>query len=290
MSECDKSSEQEAVINVIGIGKTGLRAVGKMAGNIHKVNCLGVGILSHDNSVENELPLVMLSKHDRDFGQLLNALVPSDLIFIVAKLGEGYDDFLSNICAAIHKHDILTVLVIPEPDDVTTLLNTPFGLRASVDCMIIVDESSLVSHDPCFPTIIDETTVSDYLLRLAIEKITDIITHRSRISVDFFDIIRILKGDGLTRLGTGYASGTDRGVSATVMALSGIKRQWVSLKEIPRLLCNISGSSEWTFDDVNDAGRQIHKAVTDETLVIIGVTEHKELKDNIMVTILAAGV
>ncbi len=294
MSECDKSSEQEAIINVIGIGKTGLRAVGKMAGNIHNVNCLGVGILSHNNSVENEIPIeipiVMLPEHDRDFDPLLSAIEPSDLIFLIAKLGEGYDDCLADICTAIRKHDILIVPVILEPEDVTTRFNAPFGLRATVDCMIIVDESSFVSHGPCFPTIIDENTLPDHLLRLAIEKITDIIAHQSLMSVDFLDFKRIVKGNGLTRLGTGYASGSDKGVSATDTALSSIKRQGVSLKEIPRMLCHISGSSEMTMDDYNGVNRQIHKAVTDETLVIIGVTENKELKDNIMVTILAAGV
>ncbi|MBV5339769.1 MAG: hypothetical protein J0665_09455 [Deltaproteobacteria bacterium] len=294
--EFDSDLDQGAIIHIVGVGDTGLCAVSKMAGRIHNVECIGVQFATEGCSITGSLPMVMLTKPDLDstlnFEPLMKTIENSDLVFLVSDLNEGRNRLLLDICTAVRMRSTTLILVVPEPLDdkgqPVSLSGQVTILRATVDGMIIVSGSSLTPLDPCAPKVFDDTTLLNYLIRHAIEKVTDIITTMGSMCIDLADVLTIIKGDGMIRFGTGIASGTDRGIAATGKAFYALKQQGVfSLVKVTRLLCCITGSGEMTMDDYNSVSRLLHVATNEDTNIKIGISRHDEMGNNLMVTIWA---
>lgn len=295
--EFDETIEQGAIIYIVGVGKTGLRAVGKMAGRIHNVECIGVPFADIDASIPNSLPIVNLFRPDLDgalnLEPLIKILETSDLVFLVSHLNEEVpDSLLLNICTATCKRSVTLILVAPEPLDgkgrPIKLPKQTATLRAAVDGVILVSKDSIIPLDLNAPQVFDEITMHDYLIRHAIEKVTDLITTKSPMCMDFADVQIIIKGDGVIRCGTGIAMGADRGVSATEKAGNALRQQGIdSLKNCPRLLCCISGSGEMTMEDYNNVNRSIYCAANGDADIKIGMCRSDEMGNNLMVTIWA---
>lgn len=293
--EFDESVEQSAIIHIVGIGKTGLRAVGKMVGRIHKVECLGVQFASEDFYPLNTLPMINLSEttlggDTLNFTHFIKTVQNSDLIFLVADLNDGINNLLWDICTAVRKPYTAVILVVPETlDDIGTpiaITEQVTTLRTSVDGVILVSSRSLIPLNLYATKVFDDTAMHDYLLRHAIEKVTDIITTTSFMCMDFADVLTIIKGDGIMRCGTGIALGKERGIHATEKAFNALKLQGIgSIIISPRLLCCITGSNEMTMEDYNNVNELLHSAVSEDSNIKIGVTRNDEMGNILMVTI-----
>ena len=294
----DDSMDQSPIIHIVGVGTTGLRAVGKMTARIHKVDCIGVQLASEELSgVTKALPIVTLPRTDRNstvtVEPLMQIIENSDLIFLVSDLREGFDSPLLDICTAVRQRSTTLLLVVPEDLDGNgqpiPMTQQATRLRTIVDGIIIVSGTSLTQFDLCAPKVFDDTTLHDYLIRLAIEKITDIITTTSALCIDLADVLTVIRGPGVIRVGIGIASGTEKGISATEKAFHALKQQGTySLAKTPRLLCCITGSGEMTMDDYNNVSRQLHDSVNEDTNIKIGITHNDEMGNNLMVTLWAA--
>jgi hypothetical protein len=113
------SMDQSPIIHIIGVGTTGLRAVGKMADRIHNVDCIGVQLASDEFfRASKALPIVTLQRAHRNdavnLEPLMKIIENSDLIFLVSDLRNDLDSPLLDICTAVHERSTVLLLVVPE--------------------------------------------------------------------------------------------------------------------------------------------------------------------------------
>lgn len=297
--EFDETSGEGAIIHIIGAGRTGLRAVGKMAGRIHKVECIVVTFTAEDYLESNTLPIVNLSATSPDgalkFEHLINITKNSDLVFLVTDLNEGITNQLLDVCTAICKPSTTLILVLPETIDnkehPVSIIEQVSAFRPTVDGVIIVSEISLIPLDLNAPKVFGNTAMLDHLLRLTIERVTEIITTNGLMCIDFADVLTVIRGDGVIRVGIGLASGKDKGNSATNKAFGALKQQNMhSIAKTPSLLCCITGSGEMTMDDYNNVNRLLHSTVNEDTNIKIGITHNDEMGNNLMVVLWAVEI
>ncbi len=108
--------------------------------------------------------------------------------------------------------------------------------------------------------------------------------------LDVGDVFKIILGNGITRVGSGIASGPDRSISATTQAFNALEQQGCTIVNATRILCNICGSDDMTMDDYNRINRLIHDSIKKDAEIKFTLTRHDEMEKGIMVTIWAVDV
>jgi len=295
MLELDESTEEGAIIRVVGIGTFGLRVVGNMVGSIQQVECLGVESNSpHDSG---NLPMVFLPRDTKeghhDVATLMEKLATADLVFVVANLDEE-EDLLGDICNALHNSSIYTFLVIPES---TCSMEKHAGLARServenvtLDGVLIISEFSMEQPYPATWKGKDESSQQDHFFQQGIRLITDLFTIRGPIGIDFCDVIGKICGR-IMRFGVGIARGEGRTLNAAEKALACLIRQGVMLQTINSTLNSISGSyKNMQMDDYNSVNTFAyeHFCLNDECCLLLASRPDDNLADNILVSFIAA--
>ena len=157
-------------------------------------------------------------------------------------------------------------------------------LRKNVDALIIVPNDRILSVADKDTTFKSAFTMSDEVLRQAVEGISDLITTPGIINVDFADIRSVLSNAGSALLGIGSATGENRAQDAALMAINS-----------PLLDLSISGAkgvsatpaARTFYDEINEAAKLLRNQST-LTRVILAQSSTKT-RNEIKITVIAAG-
>ncbi len=130
---------------------------------------------------------------------------------------------------------------------------------------------------------------ADAILLQAAKGISDLITVPGLINLDFADVRTIMSEMGMALMGTGLASGENRSLEAAQGAICSPLLEDISIRGARGILVNISGSSEVTLNEVNEALTLIQKEADEEANIIFGVVIDDAMDDELRVTVIATG-
>ena len=108
--------------------------------------------------------------------------------------------------------------------------------------------------------------------------------------LDFADVQSVMKSTGNAMMGSGQAGGEERAVQATEAALRNPLLGEVSINSAKGVLVNITGGSDMTLFEVDQAAQVITKEVSDDNANIIFGAALDDTVDGIRVSVVATGI
>ena len=226
---------------------------------------------------------------------IIESLKGTDLLFITAGMGGGTGTGAAPIIANIAKElGILTVAVVTRPfgfEGKARDHNARQGianLRKYVDTLCIIPNDKLLQIVPKGTSVVEAFKIADDVLRQSIQGISDLIVTPSLINLDFADVRSIMKNKGLAHMGIGRAKGENRMINAVRMAVSSPLLE-TTIEGATGVILNITGGYDMALDEVNEAARLVQEVIDPTANIIFGAGVDEELKDEILVTIIATG-
>ena len=161
-------------------------------------------------------------------------------------------------------------------------------LKAQVDALITIPNDRLKDVVQKNTSILDAFRVVDDVLRQGVQGISDIITMPGLINQDFADVRAIMKDAGSALMGIGRATGENRAVEAAQQAIASPLLE-LDIHGAQGILWNITGSSNLSLYEVNEAAEAIKEAADPEANIIFGTSFNERLGEEVMVTVIATG-
>lgn len=223
------------------------------------------------------------------------ALDGIDMLFITAGLGGGTGGGSIGIIAEIARSlGILTVAVVTKPFSFEGLKRKQqaedaiANLKGKVDTLITIPNDKILS-------LIDKTTplteafqVVDEVLQHAIEGISNLITEHGLINVDFADVKSIMQDAGTALMGIGYGTGDSRAAEAARAAIDSPLLD-LSISGAKGVLFNITGGTDLSMFEVDEAARIITEAADPEANIIFGAVIDEKFTGEVKCTVIATG-
>ena len=218
------------------------------------------------------------------------------MVFITAGMGGGTGTGAAPIIAKAAKDmNILTVGIVTIPfrfegkQRINQAVEGIRKLKESVDSLLVIDNGKLseIYGDLKLSTAFSK---ADDVLATAAKGIAEIITLHGYINVDFEDVKTVMTNSGVAVMGSAYAEGEGRAVTAIREALTSPLLDNNDVRGARSILLNItSGTEEVTMDEVGQITDYVYEAVGDSGNIIWGTGQDEALGDNISVTIIATG-
>ena len=146
-------------------------------------------------------------------------------------------------------------------------------------CFEIVDKST---------PMLEAFREADNVLRQGVQGISDLIAVPGLINLDFADVKTIMSNKGSALMGIGVASGENRAVEAAKKAISSPLLE-TAIDGAQGVLMNITGGSNLSLYEVQEAADIVSSASDQEVNMIFGSVINENLKDEIIVTVIATG-
>ncbi len=315
MFEFDERIDQTARIKVIGVGGGGGNAVNAMiASHIDGVEFFTANTDAQALRTSRAPMKIQLgSKLTKGLGagaspdvgreaaledrtRLAELLEGADMVFIAAGLGGGTGTGAAPVIAEVAKElGALTVGVVTKPfgrEGKQRLKKAEDGvdsLKDVVDSLIVVPNDRLLGLAGKSMSILDAFKPADDVLRQAVQGISDLITTSGLINVDFADVKAIMSERGMAMMGIGMAEGEKRASEAAHQAISSPLLEDIDISGAKGVLVNISGASNMTMEEFEEASRIIHEKVHEDANIIIGLVIDEELGDRLKITAIATG-
>jgi len=235
------------------------------------------------------------AEEDRDL--VAEHLEGTDMLFITAGMGGGTGTGSAPVIAKLAKEfGILTVAVVTKPfsfEGKTRFITAEQGLeelKNTVDTLIIIPNEKLLTLVERETTFQDAFAKADEVLFQATQGISELITNPGLINLDFADVRSVLEGMGGDALmGTGVASGEGRAIESARRAISSPLMDNISIVGSKGCLINITGDSSLSLAEAAEAANLISEQAGPDANIIFGVVVDEELKDEVKVTVIAAG-
>jgi len=162
-------------------------------------------------------------------------------------------------------------------------------LRRIVDTLIVVPNQRLLSLGGRNLSLIETFKKADDILFQAVKGISDLITIPGLINLDFADVKSVMSEMGLALMGTGSASGENRAVEAAQKAISSPLLEDNTIQGARGVLLNITGGSDMTLFEINEASSLIQAEAHEEANIIFGTVVDETMGDEIRITVIATG-
>lgn len=223
------------------------------------------------------------------------ALEGVNLVFITAGMGGGTGTGAAPVIASICRElNILTVAVVTKPfqfEGKRRMSNALQGierLREYVDTLLVIPNDKLLTIMPKGTPIVKAFQEADDVLRKGIQGISDLIVTPALINLDFADVRNVMKNTGLAHMGVGVGSGENRAIAAVKEAVNSPLLE-TSIVGANGVILNVTGDLNMSLDEVNEACRLVQEVVSDSANIIFGAGINDELRDQIVVTLIATG-
>ncbi len=231
-----------------------------------------------------------------DKERLVELLQGSDMIFVAAGMGGGTGTGAAPIIAeAAREVGALTVGVVTKPftrEGKQRMKRADDGIKAMqdvVDSLIVIPNDRLIGLAGKSMSILDAFKPADDVLRQAVQGISDLIITSGLINVDFADVKTVMSSRGMAMMGIGHSEGENRAAEAAHKAISSPLLEEIDISGARGVLVNISGSSNMTMEEFDEASRIIHEKVHEDANIIVGLVINEDLGDSIQITCIATG-
>ena len=224
-------------------------------------------------------------------------IADSNMVFITAGMGGGTGSGAAPVVAKIAKEKgILTVGVVTKPfafEGKKRMENAEAALETfihEVDSIIVIPNQNLFRIADRNTTLKDAFVRADEVLYDGVRSITDLMIMPGLINLDFADVKKIMADRGKAIMGTGEADGEDRARVAAEQALSNPILDDCSLKGAKGCLINITGGSDITLMEIDEAVNIIKEELDDSAELIFGSSYDDTLSGRIRVSVVVTGI
>jgi len=221
----------------------------------------------------------------------------ADMVFITAGMGGGTGTGASPVIAKECKESgALTVAVVTKPfkfegdKRMKRAIEGIEKLKRDVDTLIVIPNERLKAVGSRSTTFKDLIARADNVLLHAVKGISDLIMSTGFINLDFADVKKVMEQMGTAIMGTGRAGGENRAAEAAQMAVNSPLLEDISINGARGLLMNITGPSDMTMDEIDEASNYIKEEVHPDAEIFWGVVFDDSLGDEVQVTVIATGI
>lgn len=314
MLQFEVNEEKNAQIKVIGIGgggsnavnrmiETGLKGVTFMAINTDKQALAGskaetkiqIGEKLTKGLGAGANPEVGQKAAEENIDDLEKFISGADMVFVTAGMGGGTGTGAAPIIAKAAKDQgILTVGVVTRPftfEGKKRREHAELGikfLKKYVDSLVVVPNDKLLQIADKNTTMVQAFSMADEVLKQGVQGISDLIAEAGLINLDFADVKTVMSDRGIAHMGVGKGVGESRVSDAVKDAIESPLLE-TSINGAKAILLNIMGGYDLGMLEVNEAADQIEKAADKDAIVIFGASVKEELKDEIIITVIATG-
>jgi cell division protein FtsZ len=303
-----------AVIRVVGVGGGGCNAVNRMIeAGIEGVEFIAINTDQQQMQM-SEAPVKIHIGRERTQGlgsgsdpevgrdsaedshdRIKTALRGSDMVFVTAGEGGGTGSGAAPVIARIAREvGALTVAIVTAPfafEGTRRSVQSQAGVKAlrdAADTVIVIPNDRLLDVLDKGTSLVESFRVADDVLRQGVQGICDLITLPGLINLDFADVRTIMQGAGSAMMGIGMATGSQR---ATEAATHAIRSPLIDheVRAARGILLAISGGSDLSLHEVNEAAEVVRAAADDETTIIFGASVDERLAGQMWVTVVATG-
>jgi cell division protein FtsZ len=232
-----------------------------------------------------------------DYERLSEVLDGADMVFVTAGMGGGTGTGAAPVIAKLARElGALTVGVVTKPfifEGKKRSRQAEEGIRAledSVDSLICIPNQRLLQLAGENLSLVDTFKAADEVLLNAVQGISDLINNTGLINADFADVATVMTNKGLSLMGTGTATGSERAIKAAKQAISSPLLEDVSINGATGIIINISGNNSLTTHETNQAVTLIMEAADEEAEIIFGTVIDENLGDSVKVTVIATGL
>ena len=304
-----------AVIKVIGVGGAGNNAVNRMIAEgvqgvefiVANTDTQALANSKAETKIQlgpkltkglgaGSLPDIGLKAAEESEERIREALSGADLIFVTAGMGGGTGTGAAPIVARIAKDlGALTVGVVTRPFSFEGPKRGRYAaegvaqMKANVDTLVTISNNRLLEIVDKKTPMLEAFREADNVLRQGVQGISDLIIAPGYVNLDFADVKTVMKDQGSALMGIGVASGENRTAEATKKAISSPLLE-VSIDGAEQILLNITGGSDLTLFEAQDASDIVAAAATNDVNIIFGTSINENLGDEVIVTVIATGI
>ena len=232
---------------------------------------------------------------EESYEQITQMVKGSDMVFVVAGMGGGTGSGAAPVVAqAAKQQGCLTIGVVTNPFSFEGKRRTNQAeaaierLKTHVDAMIIVSNDRLLDIVEEGTPLQEAFCVADDILRQGVVGISDIIIKAGLINVDFADVQAILGSSGLALMGIGTAEGKGRARDAAIAAMSSPLIDF-PIEKATGIVFTITGSSDMTLQEVNEASQAIYEMADPDANIIFGAQIDDSMGPVLSITVVATG-
>lgn len=157
-----------------------------------------------------------------------------------------------------------------------------------MDTLITIPNDKILSIIDKKTPLLDAFNIVDEVLNQGVQGVSDLITLPGLINVDFADVRSVMENAGSALMGIGYGSGENRAVEAARAAVDSPLLE-LSIAGARGLLFNITGGTDLSMFEVDEAARIITEACDPEANIIFGATINENYTGEIKITVVATG-
>lgn len=313
--ELDTAASNGAIIKVIGVGGAGGNAVNRMIeDDVQGVEFIVANTdIQALNASRAETKIQLGPKLTRGLGAGANpdigrkaaeeseeliseSLQGADMIFITTGMGGGTGTGAAPIVARLAKEQgALTVGVVTRPFSFEGPKRGRFAaegieqMKQHVDTLVTISNNRLLEIVDKKTPMLEAFREADNVLRQGVQGISDLITSPGYVNLDFADVKTVMANQGSALMGIGTASGENRTAEATKKAISSPLLE-VSIDGAESVLLNITGGTDMTLFEAQDASDIVSAASTGDVNIIFGTSINENLGDEVVVTVIATGI
>ena len=233
----------------------------------------------------------------RGIDEIRDHLDGAHMVFVTAGMGGGTGTGAAPVVArAARDMGILTVGVVTKPfqfEGQRRMRLADAGineLQKAVDTLIVIPNQNLFRVANEQTTFADAFAMADQVLYSGVACITDLMVKEGLINLDFADVRAVMREMGKAMMGTGEATGEKRAMRAAEAAIANPLLDDVCMKGARGLLISITGGSDLTLYEVDEAATRIREEVDQDANVIFGATRDDSLEGIVRVSVVATGI
>jgi cell division protein FtsZ len=315
MAEIKPDIETFAKIKVVGVGGSGNNAVTRMIDS--KIKGVEFVVINtdaqalHHSKAQEKIhigknltkglgagmnPEIGRQAAEENRDEIQEVLKGADMVFVTCGMGGGTGSGAAPIVAETAKElGALTVGVVTRPFAFEGAQRRAIAeealanMKERVDTLISIPNDKLLSIIDRKTTLINAFRIVDDILRQGVQGISDLITRPGIVNVDFADVRAIMEDSGSALMGIGIASGENRATEAAKAAINSPLLD-LSIDGAKGVLFNISGSSDLTMLEINEAANIITENIDPNAKVIFGAVADDQIrKGEVQITVVATG-
>lgn len=303
-----------ARIVVLGIGDGGVNAVERMReerlqgvrliavdtdkqvlgiSHAHEVLQLGLDITGGRGTGGDERKGEKAALESR--WEIASLLKGMDLVFITAGFGGGTGTGAAPVIAEIaNENGALTIGVVTKPfsfEGTVRQTRAQEGLarlREAADVLIVISNDRLLETAAKGLAMTKAFELADGILHQGVRGISDLITVRGLINLDFADIRNVLVEAGEAMMGMGEARGEQRAVTAAKLASTNPLLEGGSIRGARKMIMNVTGGEDLTLGEVTAAADLVRRVAATECDLVFGAVVREGFADGIKITVIAA--
>ena len=301
---------------VLGVGGAGGNAINEMIDNgLHGVEFVAVNTDAQDLKHSKAKAKIQIGLNltkglgagakidigqaaaDESLNEITSYMQGANMVFITSGMGGGTGTGASHVIAkAAREQNILTVGVTTLPfsyEGPKRMRRAIEGLeefKKHLDTVIVVPNQNLFKIASETTTFEESFNLSNDVLKHGVQSVTDLMVRPGMINLDFADVETVMSSMGKAMMGTGEAEGENRAMVATEMALNNPLIDEYSLQGAKGLLVNITGGSDITLFEVDQAVNKIRAEVDPEAELIFGAIKDENMNGKIRVSIVATAL